>query len=383
VIGKARIGSAEIIREISIDAVTGKVQNEIKVTNADANYKGFYLVLPEEIRPVASSGFLMPALSTHELVFSHQGKAHRMNLTSDKTDELVVTKPEVTMAGFSHQYFAQAVVDQSTILPRLEYKKLSPELVTATLLYQPATITPEMKFSWISFAGGKSLSQIESIHADLGQLVDLGIFGVVGKLLLKFLLMIHAWIGNWGLAIVFLTILVRLAVLPFNLAAYKSMKKMQIIQPSLAAIRTKYKDDPTAMNRESMALMKENKVNPLGGCLPMLLQMPVFFALYQVLGQSIELYQAPFMLWIKDLSLRDPLFVLPVIMAVTMFLQQKLTPTNMDPAQAKIMQWMPVIFAVFTLSLPSGLTLYLSVSTLFAVIQQKIFMIPTKQKATN
>ena len=152
------------------------------------------------------------------------------------------------------------------------------------------------------------------------------------------------------------------------------MKNMQKIQPLLTSVREKHKEDPTKMNQEVMALMKEHKVNPLGGCLPILLQLPIFIALYQVLGQSIEMYQAPFMWWIQDLSLKDPFFVLPVLMGVTMYLQQKFTPTTLDPTQAKIMMFMPVVFALFMVALPSGLTLYIFISTLFAVIQQKILM---------
>jgi YidC/Oxa1 family membrane protein insertase len=120
--------------------------------------------------------------------------------------------------------------------------------------------------------------------------------------------------------------------------------------------------------------MKAHKANPLGGCLPMLLQLPVFFALFQVLAQSIELYKSPFMLWITDLSVKDPFYVLPVLMGITMFVQQRITPSTMDPQQAKIMMWMPVIFSFFMISLPSGLTLYIFVSTLFGIIQQFVFM---------
>jgi YidC/Oxa1 family membrane protein insertase len=156
------------------------------------------------------------------------------------------------------------------------------------------------------------------------------------------------------------------------------MKVMQKLQPQMNAVRERYKDksneEKLQMNAEIMKLMKENKANPVGGCLPMLLQLPVFIALYQVLGQSIELYQAPFGLWIHDLSIRDPLFVTPVLMGITMFIQQKITPSTMDPQQAKIMMWMPVIFSFFMISLPAGLTLYIFVSTLFGIIQQFVFL---------
>jgi YidC/Oxa1 family membrane protein insertase len=130
-----------------------------------------------------------------------------------------------------------------------------------------------------------------------------------------------------------------------------------------------------------MAALKKSGANPIGGCLPILLQMPIFFALYQALGQSIELYQSPFIFWINDLSAKDPFYVLPLLMGLTLFVQQKITPTTLDPAQAKILMWLPVVFTVFTLGLPSGLTLYIFVSTFFGVIQQKLFMLDTGKTA--
>jgi len=166
--------------------------------------------------------------------------------------------------------------------------------------------------------------------------------------------------------------------MPFNAYSFKSMKAMQRIQPEMNRIKERYKDKPAdqklQMNQEIMALMKANKASPLGGCLPTLLQLPPFFALYQVLGQSIELYRQPFIFWIHDLSAADPFYVLPVMMGATMFVQQRITPTPMDPQQAKVMMFMPLIFATFMLQLPSGLTLYIFVSTLFGIIQQYIFL---------
>ena len=148
---------------------------------------------------------------------------------------------------------------------------------------------------------------------------------------------------------------------------------MQKLQPEIAQVKLKYKDDQRRMNEEVMRLMKENKANPIGGCLPMLIQLPVFFALYQVLAQSMELYRQPFIFWIHDLTVKDPFFVLPVMMGIAMFFQQKLTPVA-DPQQAKILQWMPVIFSVLMFTLPSGLTLYIFISTLFGICQQYVFL---------
>jgi YidC/Oxa1 family membrane protein insertase len=163
--------------------------------------------------------------------------------------------------------------------------------------------------------------------------------------------------------------------------SFKSMKAMQQIQPHVQVLREKHKDDPMTLNKEMMALMKENKANPLGGCLPMLLQIPIFFALYKVIGSSVELYQSPFFGWIQDLSAHDKFYVLPVLMGISMFLQQKLTPmTTLDPTQAKIMMFLPVVFSLFMLNLPSGLTLYMFVSTVFGIIQQKLMLGNTQAK---
>ena len=163
-------------------------------------------------------------------------------------------------------------------------------------------------------------------------------------------------------------------VMPLHIMSFRSMKAMQKVQPLIQSLRERYKDDPMTLNREMMDLMKKHKVNPMGGCLPMLLQIPVFFALYRVFSESIELYQAPFIFWIHDLSIKDPYFVLPILMAAVMYLQQKMTPSTMDPAQAKVMQYMPLVFSLMMISLPSALTLYMFVSTFFGILQQYLFL---------
>ena len=148
---------------------------------------------------------------------------------------------------------------------------------------------------------------------------------------------------------------------------------MQRIQPQLKAIKEKFKEDPQRMNQETMALMKREKANPIGGCLPMLLQLPVFFALYSVLGQSVELYKSPFIFWIQDLSYKDPFFVLPIAVGGLYFIQMSITPQPMDPAQAKVMKFIPIVFSFFMIAVPSGLTLYFFVNTVFGIGQQFIF----------
>ena len=204
--------------------------------------------------------------------------------------------------------------------------------------------------------------------------VDFGFLAGLAKIILAFLKISFLITKNWGLSIILLTVFVRILLFPLNLSAYRSMKIMKKIQPEIQVLRKKYKKDMKVMNEQMLALMKKNKARPLGGCLPMLLQFPIFFALYRVLGESFELYQAPFFGWIKDLSLKDPFYVVPVLMGLSMYVQQKITPTNMDPAQEKVLRILPFIFTLFMINLPSGLNLYILVSTLFGLVQQYYFM---------
>lgn len=201
--------------------------------------------------------------------------------------------------------------------------------------------------------------------------VDFGWFAVLAVPTLRGLQFIYKYIPNYGVAIVLLTILIRLITFPLQYKSFKSMKKMQQIQPELAKIKEKYKDDNQKMQKETMALFQKAGANPLSGCLPLLLQMPFFFAIYRVLYSAVELVGAPFFGWIHDLSLHDPFYVLPVLMAGSMFLQQKMTPqTSVDPTQQKVMLLMPIIFGFIMKNLPAGLVLYIFVSTMIGIIQQ-------------
>jgi len=181
---------------------------------------------------------------------------------------------------------------------------------------------------------------------------------------------LHGIVGNWGWAIVALTILVKLAFFPLQAASYRSMAKMRKVQPRLNAIRERYGDDRMKLNQAMMELYKTEKINPLGGCLPILVQIPVFIALYWVLLASVEIRNAPWIGWIHDLSSPDPLYILPILMAGTMFLQTHLNPKPADPVQAKMMTFMPLIFSVMFFFFPSGLVLYWVVSNIFSIAQQ-------------
>lgn len=370
--GTAQTESGLIRKNIKIDPGTAKIETIVTVENAPANFPGISILLSKEKQASTGGNFLMPTLDHQEVMVKHNGSMERTYVVEQ--EEHKISHETASLVAIGSQYFVSSIVDKSEILPSVEGFIPMAGAIELLLTYKPANIKPSMEFKTVNYIGGKSLGHLQNVDQELTEVVNFGFFALIGKWLLKILIWSHSLVGNWGWAVIIMTVLVRLLVLPFNIASYRSMKKMQTIQPHLQSLRERYKSDPAALNRESMLLMKEYKVNPLGGCLPMLLQMPIFFAFYQVLGQSIELYQSPWIFWIQDLSQKDPFFVLPVLMGVTMFIQQKITPTTMDPMQAKILLWMPLIFSAFTLALPSGLTLYIFVSTLFGVIQQRIFM---------
>lgn len=219
----------------------------------------------------------------------------------------------------------------------------------------------------------KEFNDLAALGHNLQNSVDFGWWGIFAVWILKGLQFFYKIIPNYGVSIILLTLLIRLITFPLQYKSFVSMKKLQVIQPELTKIREKFKDDPQRMQKESMELFRKSGANPIGGCLPLLLQMPVFFAFYKVLHSAVELVDAPFMLWIQDLSNKDPYYVLPVLMTGAMFLQQKLTPNTItDPVQKKVMMFMPLIFGLIMKDLPSGLSLYIFVSTLMGILQQML-----------
>lgn len=220
------------------------------------------------------------------------------------------------------------------------------------------------------YLGPKDQDRLAEISENLELTVDYGWLWWVAQPLFWLLQVIHSIVGNWGWSIIFLTILVKLAFFPLSATSYRSMANMRRVAPKLTALREQYGEDRQKLSQEMMGLYKKEKINPLGGCLPILVQMPVFIALYWVLMESVELRQAPFMFWLQDLSIKDPYFILPLIMGASMFVQMQLNPTPPDPMQAKVMKLMPVIFTVFFLFFPAGLVLYWVVNNLLSIAQQ-------------
>lgn len=375
-VGTAQVGETVIKRELKFNVENSSFTNTVTVSNPTEDFKkGFSLLIPEKIHSPGSSSFLFPSYEHQDFFVIHSGGKHETVNFSNAKENVSKQFSAASILSVSSQYFAAAVLDKSDIIPEVKVvSSVGEKQALAELVYKPVQVKPEMNFSEIFYAGPKSMDALKAVDPELAHIIDFGFFAFIARPLVYVMKAFHSMVGNWGFAIILLTLLVRLCVLPFNIMSFKSMKAMQKVQPIIQSLREKYKDDPMRLNQEMMAVMKQNGANPLGGCLPMLLQIPVFFALYRVIGSSIELYNSPFIGWIHDLSAHDPFYVLPVLMAVFMFIQQKITPSTMDPTQAKIMLFLPVIFSVFMLQLPSGLTLYMVVSTLFGIIQQYLMM---------
>ncbi|TXJ03228.1 MAG: membrane protein insertase YidC [Acinetobacter sp.] len=239
---------------------------------------------------------------------------------------------------------------------------------TSPVINVPAGTSMEVDAQF--YAGPKIQSELKDLAVGLNQTVDYGWLWPIAKLLFIGLQFFHNIVGNWGWSIILLTILVKLILWPLSSKSYRSMAKMRVIAPEMQRMKEEFGEDRMRFSQEMMALYKREQVNPLSGCLPLLLQMPIFLALYWVLMESVELRHAPWLGWIQDLSAMDPWFILPLLMGVTMFVQQMLNPQPTDPMQAKVFKIMPIIFTVFMLFFPAGLVLYWIVNNTITIIQQ-------------
>uniref|UniRef100_UPI0040566EBB membrane protein insertase YidC n=1 Tax=Candidatus Electronema sp. TaxID=2698783 RepID=UPI0040566EBB len=307
----------------------------------------------------------------------------------------LLVQGEVGWAGHMDSYFMLTLLPEKSGSGSISVSRSGEQNIRTVLSEGQKELAPGASavFEHEGYFGPKKLSLLKEVGYELEETINFGWFGPLAKPMLWLLNFFHGIFGNYGIAIILLTCAVKGAFWPVTHKGMKSMKNMQKIQPKVAKLREKFKDDPVKMNQEMMAMYKTYKVNPLGGCLPMLIQIPFFFALYKVLMAAIELRHAPFMLWINDLSAPDRLMlgfeipwlqgipVLTLLMGGTMFLQQKMTPTTADPQQAKMMQMMPVIFTVMFVNFASGLVLYWFVSNLLSILQQQLINRQTAAEA--
>ncbi|RBP29653.1 protein translocase subunit yidC [Marinobacter pelagius] len=273
--------------------------------------------------------------------------------------------------AFLQHYFLSAWIPERDVPAQFQTTQRGP-LHVMGFVYPATTVAPgeTAEVGAKAYVGPKILDRLETIAPNLDRTVDFGWLFFISLPLFYILKWFHALVGNWGVSIILLTVLVKAVFFHLSATSYKSMAKMRAVAPQLTRLKELYGDDRQRMSQEMMALYKREKINPLGGCLPILVQMPVFISLYWVLFESVQLRHAPFFLWINDLSQMDPYFILPILMGASMFLQMHLNPTPPDPMQAKIMKLMPLVFTVFFLWFPAGLVLYWLVNNILSIAQQ-------------
>ena len=294
----------------------------------------------------------------------------------DGLKEVVPLGQDVVAAGLEDNYFLAAFLPRgsaaATLRPvKIQAGKEEPLLESEVVLSGAGAVDAEL------FLGPKDLGLLEKLRPGMDKLIDYGWFAILAKPLLWVLKWIQVWVVNWGVAIIGITFLIKVVLFPLTYKQLVSMKKMSVLQPRVETIRakwsTKLKSDPQArvkMNEETMGLYKTEGVNPAGGCLPLVLQMPILIAFYQMLAHAIELRHAPFALWIQDLSAKDPYYVTPILMTATMWIQQQMTPSTGDATQKKILAAMPLVFGFMFKDMPSGLVLYWLVQNILTIGQQ-------------
>lgn len=311
---------------------------------------------------VGASTFTGPAVFTEAEKFQ---KVSFSDLTKNKAK--FATKADNGWLAMVQHYFVAAWLPPQGIAREFYMRPIGEDLYSAGVILP---VGPDGKSSLSLYAGPQDLQNLKSIAPGLDLVVDYGWLTVIAAPLFWVLGVIHKLTGNWGWAIILLTVLIKLVFFPLSAASYKSMAKMRLVTPKLAKLKELHGDDKMRLNQEMMALYKKEGINPLGGCLPVLIQIPVFISLYWVLQGTVEMRNAPWVGWIHDLSAQDPYYVLPLLMGATMFIQTKLNPAPPDPLQAKVMLMMPILFTGMFLFFPAGLVLYWTVNNLLSIAQQ-------------
>jgi len=338
---------------------------------APAAAYAYYQIVRDDKAPAGQNAMMYvfngPAYYTadkafHKLSFSDVEKG-KVSLPRDATDGWI--------AMIEH-YFVSAWLPQDKATREYYARKLPDGLYAAGVILASPQVAPGAAGSVAVrlYAGPQEQQRLKRVAPGFDLVVDYGWLAIIAWPLFAVLEFFHRWTGNWGVAIILLTVLIKLLFFPLSAASYKSMAKMKLVTPRLTKIREMYANDRARMNQAMMELYKTEKINPLGGCFPILVQIPVFIALYWTLLAAIELRHAPFILWIKDLSALDPYYVLPVLMTATMVLQTRMNPVPPDPVQAKVMQFMPYVFSVFFFFFPAGLVLYWLVNNILSIAQQ-------------
>jgi len=323
---------------------------------------------------------------TGPAVYSEEDKFQKVSFSDiEKGKANYVKEADNGWFAMIQHYFVTAWVPPQGKARTYQMAQIGDNLFAVRSIESIGQVAPTQSTSLSAklWVGPQDQDQLNALAPGLGLVVDYGWLTIIARPLFVLMTWIHDVIGNWGWTIVVLTILIKLAFFPLSAASYRSMAKMKQVAPRLQALKEKYGDDRQKLNMAMMEMYRNEKINPLGGCLPILIQIPVFISLYWVLLASVEMRGAPWVMWIDDLSARDPLFILPVIMMATMFLQIKLNPTPPDPTQAKVMMIMPLVFGGMMFFFPAGLVLYWCVNNILSIAQQWYITRKMIQPAAN
>lgn len=372
---------------------------EVKLTKTFTLKRGNYIVEVDHLienlsaQPVAPSVYLQitrdgadpagessapsflsgPANFFGAAIYSEQEKFQKV--TFDEIEKRKATHIKQADNGWFaliQHYFVTAWVPPQGKTRSYEMLALEKNLYALRSVEPVGAVAPNSSVSVVArlWVGPQDQVALEALAPGLELVVDYGLLTIIAKPVFALMTWLFSLLGNWGWTIVALTVLIKAAFYPLSAASYRSMAKMKMVAPRLQALKEKFGDDRQKLNTAMMEMYRTEKINPLGGCLPIVIQIPVFISLYYVLGSSVELRGAPWILWVHDLAVRDPYFILPAIMMVTMFLQMRLNPTPPDPVQAKVMMFMPLVFGGMMFFFPAGLVLYWCVNNILSIAQQ-------------
>jgi YidC/Oxa1 family membrane protein insertase len=348
------------------------VQHEIQNGSAAALEPFAYYQLARDSKPPEGDSKMLPTY-TGVAVYTDKDKFQKVSFEDVQKGKVPYTRSaDDGWIGMVQHYFVTAWIPPQDLGREFFTRRLGEDLYSAGVILPFGRIEPGAQATQqvTLYAGPQDQEKLAAIAPGLDLTVDYGWLTIIAAPLFWVLKTLYGWVGNWGVAIILLTVLIKLLFYPLSAASYKSMARMRVLAPKLQRLKEQYGDDRSRMQQAMMELYKTEKINPLGGCLPILVQIPVFIALYWVLLASFELRQAPFMLWIHDLAAPDPYYILPVLMGATMIIQTRLNPEPPDPVQAKIMKIMPIAFSIFFFFFPAGLVLYWLVNNILSIAQQ-------------
>lgn len=353
------------------DSYVIDVEHKVLTGSAPWNGSQYRQLVRAEADTQGESSFIYTY--TGGVVYNEELKYEKVDFSDIADSDLKIDQKGGWFAMIQHYFLSAWVPDQEeSNFVYSKHPKANRYILGARSPAESVNANSEKVFHSQLVAGPKLQDRLGTIAPGLELTVDYGILTILAKPLFWLLKVFHNWFDNWGWAIIFLTLTIKIIFFKLSETSYRSMAKMRKVAPRLQSLKERYGDDRQRMSQAMMKMYKEEKINPLGGCFPILVQIPVFIALYWVLLETVEMRHAPFALWLTNLSEKDPYFILPIIMGATMFIQQKLNPAPIDPIQQKVFQFMPIIFTVFFLFFPSGLVLYWVVNNTLSIAQQYV-----------